>query len=565
MLDAISVRTTATGCRWVPLAARPSTTGHPRLPAIVDRLLAGRGIATPDEAERFLRAELASVHDPLLLPDMPRALDRLARAIRAGEMIAVFGDFDVDGITATAILVEAIAALGGHALPYLPDRFREGYGPNAAAFSSLSAQGVGLIVTVDCGISAAAEIGHASTLGVDVIVLDHHNVPPRLPAAIAVIDPKREGCTYPWPELCAGGLAYKLAGALAAHLGNDRYDPAAHLDLAGLATVCDMVPLQDENRWLARRGLAALARTARPGLIEMARIGGFDLRAADSDLFAFRIGPRLNATGRLDHARLAYELLTTRDPARAKELALAIERLNHNRRSATARAIALVEELLADEGSLWPLVFTGHEAIPEGIVGLVAGRLAETYRLPAVVYHRGEEHSRGSVRGVPGFDVHAALQAAAPLLLRQGGHRQAGGFTVATKNLPALREVLAGIAAQSLAETDNAPTLAYDTTIDLEADADVLLKWRQFLGPFGVGNPEPLLLARDLEVCEARAVGDGTHLRLRLRAGTRVWNAIAFRLAHAAPPVGARIDALLHVRPGRNGAPDLHVRDLARC
>lgn len=565
MPDVITERTTATGCRWQPSAATPGTTGHPRLPAIVDRLLAGRGIATPSAAERFLRAELDCPHDPLLLPDMQRALERLARAIRTGETIAVFGDFDVDGVTATVILVEAITALGGRALPYLPDRFREGYGPNTAAFSSLCEQGVRLIVTVDCGISAAAEIAHAGALGVDVIVLDHHNVPPQLPAALAVIDPKREGCTYPWPELCAGGLAYKLTAALAAHLGDNRYNSAMHLDLAGLATVCDMVPLRGENRWLARHGLAALARTARPGLIEMARIGGFDLGTADSDLFAFRIGPRLNATGRLDHARLAYDLLTTRDPAQASALALKIEKLNHSRRSATMRAMTIVETLLAEEGSLWPLIFTGHETIPEGVVGLVAGRLVETYRLPAVVYHRGEKQSRGSMRGVPGFDVHAALQAAAPLLLRQGGHHQAGGFTVATENLPALRELLAGIAARSLTGTDSKPTLAYDTTIDLDADADALLKWRRFLGPFGIGNPEPLLLARDLEVCEAYAVGDGTHLRMRLRAGTRLWKAIAFRLAHAALPAGARIDALLHVRLGRDGTPDLHVRDFARC
>jgi single-stranded-DNA-specific exonuclease len=560
MLDTATEQRSATGKLWRRRATAGTSAGHPRLPALIDRLVGERGAASIAEAEVLLRAELTADHDPLLLPDMPAALDRLERAISTGETIAVYGDYDVDGITATAILVEALTALGGKAVPYLPHRFSEGYGVNSEALSAMQRDGVSLVVTVDCGISAVAEVAHANEIGLDVVIVDHHTVPDTLPDAIAVVDAKRDGCAYPCTELCAGALAYKLAGALAQRLGGS-YDAEAHIDLAGMATICDMVPLIGENRSIARRGLAALANTSRPGLRALARAGGFDLRSDDGDLFGFRIGPRLNAAGRLDHAYLAYELLVTRDTARATELAGELERLNHARQQATVRAVALAERLLRDEATDAPVIFAGHAEMPQGIVGLVAARLAETRGRPAFVYEKGENLSRGSARGVAGFDVSAALQDAAPLLLRHGGHRQAGGFTVANDALPALRDRLSEFAAATIAAGAPTAVLDYDGELDIENDSDALLRWRSFLGPFGIGNPEPLLLARDLIVLEARRVGDGTHLRLRLRSQHRAWSAIAFRMSAAAPPPGARIDALLHVRAGRNGAPDLHVKD----
>ena len=555
-------RRSATGKRWLRRAAPSGPAGHPRLPDLIDRLVGERGAASAGAAEAFLRADLDGEHDPLLLPDLPAALDRIECAIRRHEQIAVYGDYDVDGITATAILVEAIGALGGLVRPYLPHRFSEGYGVNAAALSALHDDGVALVVTVDCGISAAAEVAHANEIGLDVIVLDHHAIPATLPDAVAVVDPKLDGCAYPCTELCAGALAYKLAGALAERLGGD-YDAESHVDLAGLATICDMAPLLGENRVIARRGLMALGKTNRPGLHALARAGSFDLRSADGDLFGYRIGPRLNAAGRLDHAYVAYELLTTRDEQRARALATELERLNRTRQAETVRAIALAESLLAAEEADAPLIFVGHERMPQGIVGLVAARLAERHNRPAFVFERGEDVARGSARGIPAFDIVGALQDAAPLLQRHGGHHQAGGFTVANESLPALRERLRAFAASALAGADLSPVIEHDGPIDLDAEAEMLLKWRNHLGPFGVGNPEPLLLAQGLTVADARTVGDGSHLKLRLRAGGRAWSAIAFGMAAVAPAPGARIDALLHVRPGRYGAVDLHVRDIA--
>lgn len=551
----------ATGRRWEQLPVGPRA-GHPRLPAVVDRLVGALGATTQETAELFLRAELDGIHDPLLLPNMAAALDRLETAVHGGELIAVFGDFDVDGITSTAILVEALTTLGGKAIPYLPDRFLEGYGVNSAALSALHDRGVSLVITCDCGISAVDEVAHANEIGLDVIVVDHHSIPPVLPDAVALVDPKLDGCAYPCTELAACGLAFKLAGALAARLG-PAYDAAVHLDLVGLGTVCDMAPLLGENRWFARQGLAALPRTQRPGLHALARAGGFALDSADGDVFGFRIGPRLNAAGRLDHAGVAYELLTTHDPARAAELATELDRLNTQRQQTTARAVAIAEGLVVEQTAGAAVLVAGHEQIPQGIVGLVASRLTESYNRPAFIYERGPEVSRGSARGVLAFNVVEALQAAAPLLTRFGGHRQAGGFTLPTANLAAFHALLEERARKLLAGQDQRPCLRYAAEIDLDADAAALLKWRPFLGPFGVGNPEPLLLARGLAVVEARAVGDGSHLRLRLRGSGRVWSAIAFRLASAAPAPGARIDALVYVRPGRNGTPDLHVQDFA--
>jgi single-stranded-DNA-specific exonuclease len=556
-------RRSATGKRWLRRATLGDTAGHPRLPDLIDRLVGERGAVSPAGAEAFLRADLDGPHDPLLLPNLPAALDRIERALRAGEQIAVYGDYDVDGVTATAILVEAIGALGGRVRPYLPHRFSEGYGVNAAALSALHDDGVALVITVDCGISAAAEVAHANERGLDVIVLDHHAIPATLPDAVAVIDPKLDGCVYPCIELCAGALAYKLAGALAARVGGD-YDAESHIDLAGLATICDMAPLLGENRVIARRGLAALGSTKRPGLHALARAGGFDLRSTDGDLFGYRIGPRLNAAGRLDHAYVAYELLTTRDERRAHELATELERLNRTRQAETVRAIALAESLLLAEGGCEaPLIFVGHEQMPQGIVGLVASRLAERHNRPAFVFERGDELSRGSARGIPAFDVVGALQDSARLLQRHGGHHQAGGFTVANEHLPALRERLLAHAEAALTGADLSPVVEHDGLIDLDAEAEMLLKWRNHLGPFGVGNPEPLLLAEGLTVLDARAVGDGSHLKLRLRGHGRAWSAIAFGLAAYAPAPGGSIDALLHVRPGRNGTVDLHLRDFA--
>jgi single-stranded-DNA-specific exonuclease len=554
------VNRSATGRRW---QRRGIDSGfrHPRLPETISRLLASRGIESEQSAEAFLSAKVAVEHDPMLLPQVDLALERVARAVRQDELVAVFGDFDVDGVTATAILVEGITALGGRAIRYLPHRFSEGYGLNKGALAGLRDRGVSLVISADCGISSVDEVAYANEIGLDVIVVDHHSIPEQLPDAVALVNPKLEDCAYPCTELAACGVAFKLLLALADHLCRP-YEPAEHLDLVALGTVCDMAPLVGENRSIVRRGLKALQRTDRPGLWALAKSGGFDLRRADAETLGFRIGPRLNAAGRLEHAGLAYELITTRDEVRAKALAEHLERLNAERQRQTREAVALARELAAEEPADAPLIMVGHPSISSGIVGLVAGRLAEEHYRPAVVYERGAEQSRGSARSIPEFNMVEALHRTRPLMLACGGHRAAGGFTARNENLPAVREQLSAWAAERLAGVELAPVVEYDDELSLDQLGAQERKWLPYLEPFGQGNPEPIFVARGLRVAETRKVGgDGSHLQLRLRSERAVWRGIAFGLAHAAPSLGERLDVAFALRTDRDGRIDLHVRD----
>lgn len=555
-------RRTATGRRWRRRSEHPATLTHARLPLFVTRFLGSRGITSPEAAELFLRADLDRIHDPMDLPNIKPALQRIERAIGGGELIAAFGDFDVDGVTGAAILVEGITGLGGKAIPYLPDRFTEGYGVNNQALTELHRRGVSLVITVDCGISAAAEVDYANEIGLDVIVVDHHTPSERLPDAIAVVDPKLDGCRYPCTELAACGVAFKLITALAEHLGRP-YDPEQHLDLVALGTVCDMAPLDGENRYLVRKGLRSLRTSSRPGLWALAEIARADLGKCTAETLGFILGPRLNAAGRLDHADLAYELVTTRDEARARDLASKLQQLNSERQRLTAEAAEISKQLVASDPGDSPLLMVGHDQISQGIVGLVASRLVETYQRPAIVYERGETVCKGSARSIPQFNIVEALRDAQPLLTRFGGHRQAGGFSAETRNIEALRERLAAWTRVQLAGIDLTPVLDYDDEIDLRLIGPETLKWLPFFEPHGLGNPEPLFVGRGLTVAESRAVGDGTHLKLRLRSGDTIWPGIAFGLAHEAPAIGSRIDAAFVIKKSDRGGVDLHVRDFA--
>ncbi len=531
-------------------------------PPLIRHLLWHRGVRTPAEAAALMEGAPVE-HDPLLLPDIEPALARIQRAIAEGELIAVYGDFDVDGVTASAILSEGLRDLyrGSGARPddldrgsgihpdpdsrvltYIPDRFSEGYGVNTEAIDKLHALGVGLIVSADCGTSSIPEVAHARKLGIDAIVLDHHTVPSELPDTVALINPKRPGNRYPEPELASGGLAFKLMAALYARMDRP-FDPARYLDLVALSTVCDVAPLRDENRSLVRRGLQALAQTSRPGLRALLEASGvsFEGRNAriDADTIGYALGPRLNAAGRLAHAQLALDLLMETDEDRARERALQLTELNQQRQQATSDAMAMARELLAEEDPDAPLIFIGHPDIPSGIVGIVSGRLAEEFYRPAVVYERGETTSRASCRSIPEFDISEALRTAPDLMLRFGGHRAAAGFTAANDNLPALKAALQAHAREELAGLELAPVLDIDAAVPLRSLNGRLIREIFRMAPFGEANPEPTFLSRDVEVADVRLLGeDGAHLRLRLRDGRVTWPAIAF---HINAPMGARL------------------------
>ncbi len=563
----------ATGRRWRLRGRFPEgeLSGAPH-PALIRHLLWHRGVRTAAEASRFMDRSPAGTgeHDPLLLPGMEEALTRLRQAIHGGEPVAVFGDFDVDGVTASALLTDGLRRLGGKVVPYIPDRFAEGYGLNVAALDTLRQAGIRLVVTVDCGTSSLSEVEHAVQQGMEVIILDHHTVPPQLPAAVATVNPKRPDSRYPEPELASVGLAYKLVGALYEALGQ-AWEPQRYLELVALGTVTDMVPLQNENRSLVKRGLAALSETERPGLRALMEAAGIDPPLVDAEAIGYALGPRLNAAGRLAHAQQAFDLLLEEDEPAANQRALALTALNQERQRQTRAALALAQELLAEEDPEAPLLFLGHEDIPSGIVGLVAGRLAEERYRPTVVYEAGDPTSRASCRSIPEFDITGALRKCAALMLRFGGHRAAAGFTAETDKLPALREALLRQGEQALAGVELAPTIDIDAAVPLHRMSGPMIQSLSALAPFGQGNPEPTFLSRGLEVANVRTVGaDGQHLRLKLRDGEITWPAIAFGLGPQSPAQidaqpGMRLDVVYSFsadRAGR-GALELRVKDMA--
>ena len=532
---------------------------------MVRRLLLNRGITTPEEAAAFLERRSPVDHDPFLLPGMAVAVERLLAAARRGETVGVFGDFDVDGVTATAILTHALRSLGARVIPYLPHRFTEGYGLNVDALTTLHADGASVVVTADCGISSVDEIAHGSALGLDVIVLDHHAVPAVLPAAYAAVNPKLAGSAYPHADLAGVGVAFKTVQALFKAVGREA-DAARYLDLAAIGTVADMVPLLGENRWLVAEGLQALRRTERPGLRALVEAAGLRAERLEADSIAYGLAPRLNAAGRLEHAQLAFDLLVTEDPEHAEALARRLDELNRERQRQTQEAVELCNALLAEEPDGTPVLMVGHPSLSAGIVGLVASRLAERFHRPAVVYEQGPETSRGSCRSIPKFDVAAALRACSDLLVRHGGHRQAAGFTVANRDLPELKRRLTEIARQELADVELTPAVEIDVELPLHGLRGTELRWLQRFAPCGTGNPEPSFLSEGVVVQEAAVVGNGgRHLRLAFRAGNVVWRAIAFGFGEEDVAPGDLLDIVYHVAADRRGhGLELRIQDLRR-
>ncbi|MCS7276971.1 MAG: single-stranded-DNA-specific exonuclease RecJ [Dehalococcoidia bacterium] len=551
------------GGRWrLREQAPPSFLARTGYPSLVRQLLWHRGVRSEADARRFF-GEAPAEHDPLLLPEMGAAVARLRRAVADGEAVAVFGDFDVDGVTAAALLTEALAGLGAHVLPYIPDRYAEGYGLNIEALRRLAAQGARVLLAADCGTTAVAEVEEALRLGMDVLVLDHHSLSPHLPPTAALVNPRRPDSRYPQSELASVGLAYKLAAALYEALGRP-FPRHRFLELVALGTVTDLVPLLDENRWLVREGLKALSRSERPGLRALVQEAGLDGREVDTWAVGWVLGPRLNAAGRLAHARQAFDLLLCRDEGEARELARSLSSLNRERQRLTEAALARAREAV-ESGPGGHLIFVADPDTPAGIVGLVASRLAEEYHRPAFVCERGEALSRGSARSIPGFDVAAALQSCSGLLIKHGGHPQAAGFTAPTQNLEALARMLTERAAREMEGADLSPCLEIDAVLPLRALRGELLGWLDRFRPHGPGNPEPVFVATGVTVADVRLAGpEGQHLRLKLKDGSVTWPAFGPRLGGKAPEVGQRVDVVYSVvrERGDDVALELRLHDL---
>ncbi|MBX5475108.1 MAG: single-stranded-DNA-specific exonuclease RecJ, partial [Thermoleophilia bacterium] len=477
-------------------------------------------------ARRFLEGEQPP-HDPFLLGDMALACERIRVAVADGRRICVHGDYDVDGIAATALAVLLLRELGADVDWHLPSRFDEGYGVRGETLARLADEGCGLVLTVDCGITAVAEVAEARERGLEVIVTDHHRPGDTLPDCPLVAT---RPSAYPFPELCGTGVVYKLGQAL---FGIDSEVPRRHLDLVALATIADVVPLLDENRSLATAGLRALARTRKPGLQALMRAAGVDPAAVDAGAVGFRLGPRINAAGRLGHPRAALELLLTDDPDEARRLAGSLEELNRERQAVEGRilreAIAHVEEWPEAKRRRRGYVLAGEDW-HEGVIGIVASRLVERYHRPVVLVAGGEGEWKGSGRSIPSFDLHGALAACAPLLERWGGHRAAAGLSIRPENVEAFAEAFAARAAGLLTEDDLQPVTEIDAVVPRGVNLTLgLCAELQQLAPFGLGNPAVTLLAPGCELAQLTTVGEGKHLRFRLRRdGVDVGSAIAF-------------------------------------
>ncbi len=527
------------------------------------QVLYARGLTDPAAARAFLLGQYAPVN-PFALQDMPRAVDRILAAIANGEAIAIYADYDCDGVTAGALLARALAALGARVQVYIPDRFEEGYGLNAQALDRLRAQGFGLVVTVDCGARAHAEAQHARAIGLDLIVTDHHELEGgAIPDAYAVVNPKRPDCAYGFKHLAGVGVAFRLAQCLlrrARDAGRSRggVSEASLLDLVALGTVADVVPLIGENRALVRAGLERINREPQIGVQALIRAARLKPGTVTSDGIGFALGPRLNAAGRLEHARTAYELLAHDDPARAADLADVLDRQNSERQSVTAavadsaeRQVMAAHALSGDDAPAPPLLFAASPEYHIGVIGLAAARLVEKYHRPAVVVNINGEEARGSCRSVGGFDITAALDACADLLLKHGGHEAAAGFTIRADDLAALRERLSDIARRRQPEGGWTRVIHADAEVALAEVTPQVVAELQQLEPHGQGNPRPTFVVRGAVVSDARRVGRAEngnpppHLRMRVTDARRVtWDAIAWRMGDRIRQlaVGTRVD-----------------------
>ncbi len=532
--------------RWnllPPLAPGQELAGFP--PLLV-QLLINRGVTRPQDFAAFLASDESLLLDPLLLPGMDRAIIRINRALLKGETVAVYGDFDADGITATAALTQGLALLGGRTVPYIPHRQTEGHGLAINALKKLREQGVSLVITVDCGVTDVAEAKKMPEIGLDLIITDHHTPLDEIPEAVAVINPKLKGSAYPFLHLAGAGVAFKLLQGIFRSLGiEERIDPV--MDLVAIGTIADMSPPLGENRYLIKEGLKSINASPRPGIRELIAQTRLEPGAINEDRISWVIAPCLNAAGRLADGLTGYKLLTTQSDQEAEELAAWLARKNEERQRLTTVTLVRAREQVIARG-LPPLLLTADKEYPMGIAGLVAGRLTEEFYRPSVVIHTADTVCHASCRSIPEFDIIAALNKFSRFFTRYGGHAAAAGFTMPTKDLPELERELAALAGEMLSGVELRPHLDIDALVTLPELGGDAFRTTQLLAPFGRGNPVPVFLSRDVEVLERRAMGNtGEHLRLKLRQRGTVFDGVAFRLGNHAAELAPLIDVVYNV------------------
>lgn len=565
-------------------ASRPITSKRwivaPLIPAHISRelsdhspflrqLLFNRGINTAETARSYLSTQSPTNPDPLQLKDMAKAVAIIHAALQEGTRIAIYGDYDTDGVTSSALLYEFFEQLGQAPRVYIPNRFDEGYGLNPDAIHQLHSEGIGLIVTVDCGIRANAEVNLAKELGMRVIISDHHLPGQELPPADAVVDPHQPGDPYPYKMLAGVGLAYKLAQAYLQTYPESGIDPTQWLDLVAIGTVVDIAPLDGENRALVKSGLQAMRATKRQGLYSLIQTSGIKIDQLNASHLGFGIGPRLNAAGRMDSAQAAFELLTTKDLFRAGALAQQLDNYNMQRKDIMH---AIQEKVIVEANALdpnTPVIISVSEDYEEGVVGLAAGRVAESFYKPAIIGRLEDGWVKASCRTIPEFNIVEALDQCADLLDHYGGHAMAAGLSLRADQLDLFSQRMTTIANQTLFGMELVPELSIDYEISLdrlkpEHIPGILSDIAQ-LEPTGTHNPDALFCSRNCKVARAWCVGDGRHLKLTLGAGMHQFDAIAFNQGHWLKDLPAYLDVAyafeINSYQGRQSL-QLSVRDI---
>jgi len=548
---------------------------YPRIPAETDQalsafpdilrqLLFNRGYLTEAAAVEYLNAS-QPLGNPLLLLDMEKAVKRLLHAIDHGETIVVYGDYDVDGVSATALMVQVLKTLGARVSRYIPNRFDEGYGVNREAVTVLADSGVKVILTVDCGIRSAEEAELARTLGVDMIVTDHHYPKGELEGAYAVVCPKREGDPYPGKDLAGVGVAYKMADALFTLRPLGGHSADEWLDLVALGTVADVVPLTGENRVLVRRGLTLIHQGQRVGLQALIRVSGRNPQRISASDIGYILGPRLNAAGRIDSAVQAYELLMTDSLEEAGTLAQKLDNQNSERQRITKETRAIAEERIGTEPDS-NLITSFDPEYNSGIMGLVATNLVETYYRPAIVGTVEAEYTRASCRSIAEFHITHALDQCADLLERHGGHAMAAGFTVRNERVPELVTRLQAIADEELGGRDLRKTYKADMELPIQRAREIRLTDLERLQPTGMENPDAAFISRNVAVRNARAIGaDKKHLKFTCVAGNYLMDAVAWRQADWLSEMPGNFDLLYMIEENEymgNRTLQLNVRDM---
>ncbi len=514
-------------------------------PPLVGQLLYNRGITTREQALEYFQDIPLSQSDPFSLSGMSLAVERISAAVAQNQKIAIYGDYDVDGVTSTALLYELLSGLGADVMAYIPDRFEEGYGLNTAALEQLSNQGVKLVISVDCGIRSCAEADFCRNSGLDLIITDHHHPLDEIPDALAVINPKLSGQAYQYPDLAGVGVAFRLAQAfLLAQNGTS--EPADRwLDLVALGTIADLAPLTGENRTLVKQGLSHLRKGKRMGMVQLCRIAGVNQANLTTSDIGFMLGPRLNASGRLETAMNSFRLLVSNDVNEAAGLAAILNKNNTERQELTRQTQQAAAEQISTLDNEDYLLFVVDSTFNEGIVGLAASRLAEQYHRPAIVGVANDTTTRCSCRSIACFHITRALDECSDLFIRHGGHAAAAGFTLFNSNLDELKRRLNEITYRELCDKDLTPQLCADAEIQLGDLTPALLGYLDQIQPTGYGNPEPYFVARRLTVKSKKAIGvEGKHLKMSVTDGWLTMDAICFRFGYLLNHLPEKVDVL---------------------